>query len=112
MLIESPDQYISHVVKQSGGVPQAIYDMLDESSKERLIDKRKVREMRHDAGVQYLDFTPMIMVLGALIVSMRYIGIDIGSACPTIGRYWVGEQAASIEVYAIAPTGRTPRQCC
>ncbi|MBE0472055.1 MAG: ATP-binding protein [Methyloprofundus sp.] len=78
MLIESPDQYISHVVKQSGGVPQAIYDMLDESGKERLIDKRKVREMRHEAGIQYLDFTPMVMILGALIVSMRYIGMGTG----------------------------------
>ncbi len=78
MLIESPEQYISHVVKQSGGVPQAMYDMLDESSKERLIDKRKVREMRHEAGVQYLDFTPMVMILGALIVSMRYIGMGTG----------------------------------
>jgi len=78
MLIESPDQYISHVVKQSGGIPQAIYDMLDESGKERIIDKRKVREMRHDAGVQYLDFTPVVMILGALIVSMRYIGMGTG----------------------------------
>ncbi len=78
VLIESPDQYISHVVKQSGGIPQAIYDMLDESSKERIIDKRKVREMRHEAGVQYLDFTPMVMILGALIVSMRYIGMGTG----------------------------------
>jgi len=47
MLIESSDQYIWHVVKPSGGVSQAIYDMLDESSKERLIDKRKIREMCH-----------------------------------------------------------------
>lgn len=78
VLIESPDLYISHVVKQSGGVPQAIYDMLDESGKERIIDKRKVREMRHEAGVQYLDFTPMVMVLGALIVSMRYVGMGTG----------------------------------
>ncbi len=78
ILIESPDQYISHVVKQSGGIPQAIFDMLDESSKERIIDKRKIREMRHDAGVKYLDFTPMIMILGALIVSMRYIGMGTG----------------------------------
>lgn len=78
MLIESPDQYISHVVKQSGGIPQAIYDMLDESGKERIIDKRKVREMRHEAGVQYLDFTPMVMILGALIVSIRYIGMGTG----------------------------------
>jgi energy-coupling factor transporter ATP-binding protein EcfA2 len=78
VLIESPELYISHVVKQSGGVPQAIYDMLDESGKERIIDKRKVREMRHEAGVQYLDFTPMVMILGALIVSMRYVGMGTG----------------------------------
>jgi energy-coupling factor transporter ATP-binding protein EcfA2 len=78
VLIESPDLYISHVVKQSGGVPQAIFDMLDESGKERIIDKRKVREMRHEAGVFYLDFTPMVMILGALIVSMRYVGMGTG----------------------------------
>lgn len=78
VLVESPDLYISHVVKQSGGVPQAIYDMLDESGKERIIDKRKVREMRHEAGVSYLDFTPMVMILGALIVSMRYVGMGTG----------------------------------
>lgn len=78
VLVESPDLYISHVVKQSGGVPQAIYDMLEESGKERIIDKRKVREMRHDAGVQYFDFTPMVMIVGALIVSMRYIGMGTG----------------------------------
>jgi hypothetical protein len=78
VLIESPDLYISHVVKQSGGVPQAIYDMLDESGKERIIDKRKVREMRHEAGVSYLDFTPMVMILGAVIVSMRYVGMGTG----------------------------------
>ncbi|MGZ8253199.1 MAG: hypothetical protein ACXWT7_12725, partial [Methylophilaceae bacterium] len=78
VLIESPDLYISHVVKQSGGVPQAIYDMLDESGKERIIDKRKVREMRHEAGIMYLDFTPMVMILGAVIVSMRYIGMGTG----------------------------------
>lgn len=78
VLIESPDLYISHVVKQSGGVPQAIHDMLDESGKERIIDKRKVREMRHEAGVNYLDFTPMVMILGAVIVSMRYVGMGTG----------------------------------
>jgi len=78
MLIESPEQFISHVIKQSGGIPQAIFDMLEESSKETLIDKRKVRAMRHDAGVRYLDFTPMVMLLGAMIVSMRYIGMGTG----------------------------------
>lgn len=33
VMIESPELYVGHVVKQAGGNPQAIYDMLDESSK-------------------------------------------------------------------------------
>lgn len=78
ILIESPELYISHVVKQSGGVPQAIHDMLDESGKERIIDKRKVREMHHEIGVRYLDFAPMVMIVGALSISMRYGGMGTG----------------------------------
>jgi hypothetical protein len=72
ILIESPELYISHVIKQSGGVPQAIHDMLDESGKELIIDKRKVREMHHEIGVRYLDFAPMVMIVGALFLTFRY----------------------------------------
>jgi hypothetical protein len=78
VLIESPELYVSHVVKQAGGNPQAIADMLDESGKERLIDKRKVREMRHEAGVSYLDFTPVMLVAGASVVAMRYVAMGLG----------------------------------
>ncbi len=78
VLIESPELYVSHVVKQAGGNPQAIADMLDESGKERLIDKRKVREMRHEAGVHYLDFTPVMLVAGASVVAMRYVAMGLG----------------------------------
>jgi hypothetical protein len=63
---------------QSGSVPQEIQDMLDESAKERVIDKSKVREMRHEAGVSYFDFTPVMLVSGALIVSMRYVAMGLG----------------------------------
>ncbi|MGH8594601.1 MAG: hypothetical protein ACREX9_02200 [Gammaproteobacteria bacterium] len=41
-----------HVVKQAGGNPQAIYNMVDDTAKERLINKRQIREMRHQAGIQ------------------------------------------------------------
>ena len=78
VLIESPELYISHVVKQSGGNPQAIADMLDNSAKERVVDKRQIREMRHAAGVRYLDFTPVMIVCGACIIGARYIAIGIG----------------------------------
>lgn len=78
MLIEAPDLYISHVVKQANGNPQAIADMLDDSSKERVVDKRKIREMRHAAGVKYVDFTPVVIVGTAAIVGARYLAMGTG----------------------------------
>jgi hypothetical protein len=56
--IESPELFTSHVVKQADGNPQAIHDMVDESAKEWVVDKRRIREMKHQAGIRYLDFTP------------------------------------------------------
>ena len=47
MLIESPGLFIGHVVKQSGGNPQAIADMLEDSSKERLVDKQRILSLIH-----------------------------------------------------------------
>jgi len=78
MLIESPDLYIGHVVKQAGGNPQAIFDMLEESSKEKRVDKRQIREMRHQAGVRYVDFTPVLIFGGALVIGARYLAIGLG----------------------------------
>lgn len=78
LLIESPALYVGHLVKQSGGNPQAIVDMLAESAKERRVDKRQIREMRHAAGVSYLDFTPVMLLAGAAIVGTRYLAMGIG----------------------------------
>ena len=52
--------------------------MLEDSSKERLVDKRKIREMRHAAGVRYFDFTPVMIVALASIVGARYLAIGTG----------------------------------
>lgn len=78
VMIESPGLYIGHVVKQANGNPQAIVDMLDESAHEKRVDKRQIREMRHAAGVQYLDFTPVMLIAGAGIVGTRYLAMGIG----------------------------------
>ncbi len=78
MLVETPDLYFSHVVKQAGGNPQAMEDMLTDSGRERVVDKKKIREMRHHAGIQYVDFTPVIIISTALIVGTRYLAIGLG----------------------------------
>jgi energy-coupling factor transporter ATP-binding protein EcfA2 len=78
MMIESPELYIGHVVKQANGNPQAIMDMLSESAKERVVNKQQIRAMRHAAGVSYLDFTPVMILFGVAIVSTRYLAMGIG----------------------------------
>jgi len=52
--------------------------MLDDSAKERVVDKRRIREMKHAAGVRYLDFTPVMIVSGACIIGARYVAIGLG----------------------------------
>lgn len=78
VLIESPALYIGHVVKQAGGNPQAIIDMLEESGHEKRVDKRQIRAMQHAAGVTYVDFTPVMLIAGAGIVGTRYLAMGIG----------------------------------
>jgi hypothetical protein len=77
-LVESPPLFIAHLVQQANGNPQALADLLADASKERLVDKRKIREMRHAAGVRYLDFTPVMIVALASIVGARYLAMGTG----------------------------------
>ncbi len=78
MLIESRKLFVSHIVKNSNGIPAAAFDMLSDSSKERVVSKRHVREMTHAAGIKYTSFTPYLVVVGACIVGMRYLAIGMG----------------------------------
>ena len=77
MLIEAPGLFVGHVVQQSGGNPQAIADLLEDSSKERLVDKQRIRELRHAAGVRYFDFTPVLIVALASVVGVWQNGLIV-----------------------------------
>ncbi|MCK7582388.1 MAG: hypothetical protein MZV65_46890 [Chromatiales bacterium] len=49
-LVESPPLFVAHVVQQANGNPQALADLLADASKERVVDKQRIRELRHAAG--------------------------------------------------------------
>ena len=106
MLIESPGLFVGHVVKQSGGNAQAIADMLDDSAKERLVDKRKIREMRHAAGVRYFDFTPVMIVALASVVGARYLAIGTGDTELYIFAGMLAAVVISIRVFLFRGAGR------
>lgn len=106
MLIEAPGLFIGHVVKQSGGNPQAIADMLDDSAKERLVDKRKIREMRHAAGIRYFDFTPVMIVALASVVGARYLAIGTGDTELYIFAGMIAAVVISLRVFLFKSAGK------
>ncbi len=106
MLIESPGLFVGHVVQQSGGNPQAIADMLDDSAKERRVDKRQIREMRHAAGVRYLDFTPVLIVALASVVGARYLAIGTGDTELYIFAGMLAAVVISIRVFLFRGAGK------
>lgn len=106
MLIESPGLFIGHVVKQSGGNPQAIADMLEDSSKERLVDKQRIREMRHAAGVRYFDFTPVMIVALASVVGARYLAIGTGDTELYIFAGMIAAVVISLRVFLFKGAGK------
>ena len=56
----------------------ALADLLADASKERVVNKARIREMKHAAGVRYLDFTPVMIVALASVVGARYLAIGTG----------------------------------
>lgn len=106
MLIESPALFVGHVVKQSGGNPQAVADLLDDSSKERVVDKRRIRAMRHAAGVRYVDFTPVLIVALASVVGARYLAIGTGDTELYIFAGMLAAVVISVRVFLFRGAGK------
>lgn len=70
--------FLRHVAHQGGGVPAAMVAMLDEASAEDRITPAKVRGFSHEAGVQYMDMTPALILVLVGFMALRYIGRGIG----------------------------------
>ncbi|MCC8992650.1 MAG: ATP-binding protein [Candidatus Contendobacter sp.] len=105
-LVESPPLLIAHLVQQANGNPQALADLLADASKERLVDKRKIREMKHAAGVRYLDFTPVMIVALASIVGARYLAMGTGDTELYIFAGMLAAVVISVRVFLFRGAGR------
>lgn len=106
MLVESPALFIAHVVQQANGNPQALADLLADSSKERVVDKQRIREMRHAAGVRYLDFTPVMIVALASIIGARYLAIGTGDTELYVFAGMLAAVVISIRVFLFRGAGK------
>jgi energy-coupling factor transporter ATP-binding protein EcfA2 len=105
-LVESPALFIAHLVQQANGNPQALADLLADSSKERVVDQRRIREMKHAAGVKYLDFTPVMIVALASVVGARYLAIGTGDTELYIFAGMLAAVVISVRVFIFRGAGK------
>ena len=105
-LVESPPLFIAHLVQQANGNPQALADLLSDSSKERVVDKQRIREMRHAAGVRYIDFTPVMIVSLASVVGARYLAIGTGDTELYIFAGMLAAVVISLRVFLFRGAGK------
>ena len=105
-LVESPPLFIAHLVQQANGNPQALADLLSDSSKERVVDKQRIREMRHAAGVRYIDFTPVMIVSLASVVGARYLAIGTGDTELYIFAGMIAAVVISLRVFLFKGAGK------
>jgi energy-coupling factor transporter ATP-binding protein EcfA2 len=105
-LVEAPALFVAHVVQQAHGNPQALADLLADSSKERVVDKQRIRELRHAAGVRYLDFTPVMIVALASVVGARYLAIGTGDTELYVFAGMLAAVVISVRVFLFRGAGK------
>lgn len=71
-------RFVRHVAQDSGGVPAAIRGMLEAARKEPEITPAKARGFAHEAGIRYVDMTPLLVLLVVIAMAGRYISRGLG----------------------------------
>ena len=72
--------FLRAVEQDSGGVPAAILGMLETAAAEPEVTRATVRQFSHEAGVTYVDMTPVVILGVAVVIAARYVARGVGSA--------------------------------
>lgn len=74
--IAEPQFFETRVLQQAGGNPLAILTMAAKSHMSDL-SAREIRGLHHGAGIDYVPLTPLLMIIGALIVAARFVALGL-----------------------------------
>jgi hypothetical protein len=74
--VKKPQLFETRVLQQSGGNPLAIITMAARARTAALSD-REIRGLQHGAGTRYVALTPILLVLGALVVATRFVALGL-----------------------------------
>ena len=75
-------------------------------AQERRVGRRKIRELRHAAGVCYLDFIPALIVARASVIGARDLAIGAGATALSIVAGMRAAVVLSIRVLLVRGAGK------
>lgn len=70
--------YLRAVARDSGGIPAAVQGLLDLTLVERSVTRETIRHLHHEAAVTYLDMTPVLIIVAAGFMALRYVSRGLG----------------------------------
>ncbi len=75
--IPDREAFERHVWEVAGGNPLAIRELARQTPRVELKPPDPFRQLHHEAGIQYLDLTPGLLLLGAVAVIMRFLALGL-----------------------------------
>lgn len=77
--IENRQLLDTRITGIANGLPLAIIEMVSQLPTDRIVTPNQVRQVYHQAGVVYRDWTWMLMVLWGILVMSRFIALGTHS---------------------------------
>ena len=69
----------TRVITLSNGLPLAIVDMIHQVSHQPVVTREIVRDVYHEAGIRYRDWTPFLIILWGVAMVFRFIALGTHS---------------------------------
>ena len=69
----------TRILSMANGLPMAITDMARQARRQSRVTDDSIRELYHEAGVRYRDWTPVLIVIWGLAMAARFVALGTHS---------------------------------
>jgi len=67
------------VMNQANGNPMVITQLAEIAKKDTSLTPAQIRALRHEAGLKFLDITPLFFLIGTVAIAARFFALGINS---------------------------------
>jgi len=79
LVVSDYEMLETRVLSLSSGLPLVIVDMIHQISHEPVVTRERIREVYHEAGIRYRDWTPFLIVLWGVVMVFRFVALGTHS---------------------------------